>query len=200
MGRGYRFHETIYHEGLNLQKTIGANSRSELRYKIEIQKNQWNERWNRKLESDNKKRIDEQKRAEKAEIAKNNEKAVLYAEQLSKDAATLQDHLDSLIIDDLNFSMIDFESLKTHLDYSVPYPSQPIMIPDEREPQRSDEIFNPKPGLLVKISKNKMVQFNEQNDANFKIAHDAWVQKDQNNKANNSKMMMEYQQKIADLH
>ena len=172
MGRGYRFHETIYHEGLNLQKTIGANSRSELRYKIEMQKNQWNERWNRKLESDNKKRIDEQKRAEKAKIAKNNEKAVLYAEQLSKDAATLQDHLDSLIIDDLNFSMIDFESLKTHLDYSVPYPSQPIMIPDEREPQRSDEIFNPKPGLLVKISKNKMVQFNEQNDANFKIAHD----------------------------
>lgn len=198
MGRGYRFHETIYHEGLNLQKTIGANSRSELRYKIEIQQNQWNERWNRKLESDNKKRIAEQKRAEKAEIAKNNEKAVLYAEQLSKDAATLQDHLDSLIIDDLNFSMIDFESLKTHLDYSVPYPSQPIMIPDEREPQRSDEKFNPKPGLLVKISKNKMVQFNEQNDANFKIAHDAWVQKDQNIKANNSKMMMEYQQKIAD--
>ena len=198
MGRGYRYHQTIYHEGLNLQKTIGANSKNELRYKVEIQMNQWNERWNRKIEADNKKMLAEQKRAEKAEIARNNEKAIMYAEQMTNDAISVQNQLDSLLINDLNFDKIDFEMLKDHNEYPVPYPNKPSMIPDAREPQRSDEIFNPKPGLFVKLSKNKLAQFNSENDNNYKQAHDKWFQIDQNNKALNNKMEEDYQKKVVE--
>lgn len=198
MGRGYRYHETIYHKGLNLQKTIGANSRSELRYKIEIQRAQWDERLNKKLESENKKMIAEQKRAEKAEIARNNEKAILYAEELTRDASNIQDKLDSLLVNDLIFEKIDFEKLKTFDQYSVPSPSMPMMIPEQREPLRSDDEFNPKPGLLVRMSKSKLEQFNADNDARFNATHNAWYQNEMNNKAQNNLMLEEYNRKLAE--
>ncbi len=198
MGRGYRYHETIYHKGLNLQKTIGANSRSELRYKIEIQRAQWDERLNKKLESENKKMIAEQKRAEKAEIARNNEKAILYAEELTRDASNIQDKLDSLLVNDLTFEKIDFEKLKTFDQYSVPSPSMPMMIPEQREPLRSDDEFNPKPGLLVRMSKSKLEQFNADNDARFNATHNAWYQNEMNNKAQNNLMLEEYNRKLAE--
>lgn len=198
MGRGYRYHETIYHKGLNLQKTIGANSRSELRYKIEIQRAQWDERLNKKLESENKKMIAEQKRAEKAEIARNNEKAILYAEELTREASNIQDKLDSLLVNDLTFEKIDFEKLKTFDQYSVPSPSMPMMIPEQREPLRSDDVFNPKPGLLVRLSKSKLEQFNADNDARFNATHNAWYQNEMNNKAQNNLMLEEYNRKLAE--
>ena len=198
MARGYRYHQTIYHEGLNLQKTIGANSRSELKYKIEIQRTQWEERWKKKLESENKKMIAEQKRAEKAEIARNNEKAILYAEELTRDASNIQDKLDSLLVNDLTFEKIDFEKLKTFDQYSVPSPSMPMMIPEQREPLRSDEEFNPKPGLLVRMSKSKLEQFNADNDARFNVTHNAWYQNEMNNKAQNNLMLEEYNRKLAE--
>ena len=198
MGRGYKYHETIYHEGLNLQKTIGANSRSELRYKIEIQQTQWDERWRKKIESENKRMIAEKKRAEKAEIAKNNERAMMYAEQQTNEAIAIQNKLDSLLIDDLSFEKIDFEKLKDHNQFSVSAPINPVLIPETREPQRTDEVFNPKPGLLVRMSKSKMDQFNAENDKAFTEAHDRWYEVEQNNKLKNESLLEEYQKKVSD--
>lgn len=198
MGRAYRYHETIYHEGLNLQKTVGANSRSELKYKVELQRKQWNERWNRKLESEKKKRIAEQKRAEKAEIARNNEKAVSYAEQLTNDAVTLQNQLDNLLINDLDFEFINFDSLKEHDEYSVPYPSNPVLLPSQPEPLRTDEIFNPKPSFFTRLSKNKMDQFNLENDDKFKLAHDNWIKNENDLKIKNDKIIEDHKTSILD--
>lgn len=192
MGKSYRYHETIYHEGLNLQKTIGANSRSELKYKIDIQRNQWQERWKRKLESELKKKVAEQKRAEKAEIARNNEKAVQYAEQMTADANLVQERLDTLLLSDLNFNKIDFESLKEYDKYNEPYPQEPVLIQSQREPLRTDDIFNPKPGLLIKLSKSKMEQFNLENDNKFNTAHEYWIKNEQSLKLQNEKTIEDY--------
>lgn len=192
MGKSYRYHETIYHEGLNLQKTIGANSRSELKYKIDIQRNQWQERWKRKLESELKKKVAEQKRAEKAEIARNNEKAVQYAEQMTADANLVQERLDTLLLSDLNFNKIDFESLKEYDKYNEPYPQEPVLIQSQREPLRTDDIFNPKPGLLIKLSKSKMEQFNLENDNKFNAAHEYWIKNEQSLKLQNEKTIEDY--------
>ncbi|MCR5226539.1 MAG: restriction endonuclease [Eubacterium sp.] len=197
MGKAYRYRQVIVHQGLKKQKEIVARSKYELNYKIDLQMSQWNEQWARKLESEKKKLIAEQKRAEKAEIARNNEKAILYAEQLTNEANGLQNQLDSILVNDINFEKIDFDSLKSHDEFNVPYPAQPTYIMPQREPLRTDELFNPKPGLLVKLSKNKMDQFNTENDLKFKNAHDNWVQTEHNNKILNDQMNAEYNNKVA---
>lgn len=197
MGKAYRYRQVIVHQGLKKQKEIVAQSKYELNYKIDLQMSQWNEQWARKLESEKKKLIAEQKRAEKAEIARNNEKAILYAEQLTNEANGLQNQLDSILVNDINFEKIDFDSLKSHDEFNVPYPAQPTYIMPQREPLRTDELFNPKPGLLVKLSKNKMDQFNTENDLKFKNAHDNWVQTEHNNKILNDQMNAEYNNKVA---
>lgn len=192
MGSGYRFHETIYHQGLNKQKTIGANTRYELQYKIQIQMSQWNEQWNRKVEIENRKMIAERKRAEKAEIAKNNEKAIQYAEQLTQDATDIQNKLDTLLVNDIDFKLIDFEELKDYTEFSEPYPQKATLIQSSREPLRSDEEFNPKPGFMTKFSKNKMNQFNLENDKRFKEVHDKWASTEENNRLVNENINNQY--------
>lgn len=196
MGRSYWFHETIYHQGLNKQKTIGANTRFELQYKIQIQMSQWDEQWNRKLEIQNRKMLADIKRAEKAEIAKNNEKAIQYAEQLTKEATDIQNKLDTLLVNDINFKLIDFEELKDFTEFSNPYPQKATLIQSSREPQRSDEEFNPIPGFMIKISKNKMNQFNLENDKKFKEAHDKWASIEENNRLINDNINRQYQKDV----
>ena len=198
MSNSYRYHETIYHQGLNREKTIGADSRNELQYKIQIQYAQWEEQWRRKLEIQNNKMIAERKRAEKAEIAKNNEKAVQYAEHLTKEANDLQSYLDSMLINNLDVENIDFEQMKEHSDFNEPYPQSPVFIQPLREPMRSDEEFNPKPGLFIKLSKSKLDQFNSENDQKFQAAHDRWFSSEQNNKAVNDKMNNEFQERVRE--
>lgn len=196
MGSKYRYHRTISHEGLGKQKTIGADSKYELNYKVDLQMSQWNEQWKRKVEIQNRKELAEKKRAEKAEIAKNNEKAALYAEQLTKEANEQQDNLDHLLLNDINFEKIDFEKLKDQYNNENPYPVKPEVISSQREPLRTDECFNPKPSFFVKISKSKKEQFDTENENNFKSAHDKWVQSEQNIQEINKKNNDEYQNKV----
>lgn len=198
MGKSYRHHKTIYHQGLNRQKTIGANTLAELYYKIQIQNNQWDEQWKRKIEIQNNRMIAEQKRAEKAEIAKNNERAIQYAEQLTKEAEDIQNRLDAFLVNSINthIEKIDFEKLKDFSEYSEPYPQNPTFIQPLKEPMRIDDEFNPKPGLLIKLSKSKMAEFNAENDMKFQTAHDKWVVDENNNKALNDDMAKEFQKAV----
>ena len=198
MRKSYRHHKTIYHQGLNRQKTIGANTLAELYYKIQIQNNQWDEQWKRKIEIQNNRMIAEQKRAEKAEIAKNNERAIQYAEQLTKEAEDIQNRLDSFLVNSINthIEKIDFEKLKDFSEYSEPYPQNPTFIQPLKEPMRIDDEFNPKPGLLIKLSKSKMAEFNAENDMKFQTAHDKWVVDENNNKALNDDMAKEFQKAV----
>ena len=96
------------------------------------------------------------------------------------------------MLSDLNFNKIDFESLKEYDKYNEPYPQEPVLIQSQREPLRTDDIFNPKPGLLIKLSKSKMEQFNLENDNKFNAAHEYWIKNEQSLKLQNEKTIEDY--------
>ena len=82
----YNFSKTIVHSGLNKTKTIYGNSRYEIAYKEQIQIKQWEEQWQRKLQIERNRKIAEEKRLERENRAKDDQRAILNAQILTKQA------------------------------------------------------------------------------------------------------------------
>lgn len=193
----YKYHKTIVHEGLNKSKTIAANSLWELSSKCQMQYAQWDEQWEKKQLADEKRIEAERKRKEKEQIARNNEQAVSYALKQTKEAEQAYLKLDSMLEDSLEpMNKFDFQQLKDFSDFSIPYPEKPHFIEIQREPLRTDEEFNPKPGLLVKMSSKKMNSFAAENDSRFADAHEQWERKKQEDEIKNQQLEQLYNENV----
>lgn len=192
MARSYMWHQTIAHTGLNKSRTIKADSRGELNYKCELQYAQWNEQWQRKLEIENRRKIVEQKRQEKAKIARNNEIAIEYAKNQTIEAEENQRDIENILIDSIEVKIIDFEDLKDKSKFNVKAPQKPNYINSTREPERTDLKYNPKPGILLKLFKKKREQFNIDNNNRFVMDHDEWEKSEKQRIVNNSELDKKY--------
>lgn len=194
----YNLHRTISHEGLHKTKTIAANSRREMEYKCQLQYAQWNEQWEKRLISERNKKIAEEKRAEKARIAANNEKAIGYAQKQTVDAEEAQKQIENMLIEMKPIGVFDFETLKDTSDYLILFPNEPTYFEYIKEPQREDDVFNPKPGIFQKLSKKKMAEFQQQNDLSYKAAHNAWENREQENSEKNAELLKKYNDEVAE--
>lgn len=165
----YLYHKTIYHSGLQKQKTIAAHNFFELKHKEQAQLALWDEQWEKKKQDDLKKFNKEQARLD-------NEKAIKYAEKITNDANTIHEKLDKVLVDSLLIPDFSFNSLKNNSIFWVPRPDRASLGEPVNEPIRSDAMFNPKPSFLVKISKKKKMAFDLSNDNLFEEMHNRWVQ------------------------
>lgn len=163
----YLYHKTIYHEYLNKQKTIAANSIFELKQKEKIQLNLWEEQWTKKQQ-------EEINRINKEQAKRNNENGIRYAEKLTSRANEIHNKLEKVLADSILIPEFSFLSLKDHSEYFVPCPNRTSLGEPVKEPIRSDELFNPKPSFFIKISKKKKTAFNIKNDRLFQETHDRW--------------------------
>lgn len=157
----YNFSKTIVHNGLNKTKTIYGNSRYEIAYKEQIQIKQWEEQWQRKLQIERNRKIAEEKRLERENRAKDDQRAILNAQILTKQAEEQRADIGNILINSLECELYDFEKLKKkdYFSKNKPYMSKKYEIP--REPLPSDSKYNPKLNFWAVLSGKKQREFNE---------------------------------------
>jgi restriction system protein len=161
MASKYKYYQTITHNGLNKRKTIYANSKKELKREIMIQNCKWEEQYQKKKDAEVK-RLDAALRKKiRLQDAINAENCKKLAEQQTLEAQKVQESLEHILINSLHPSLYDFEEMKDYSKYAIPCPLVPNYPKEYPEPQLTDKEFNPKPGILEKLSKNRMEEFNK---------------------------------------
>lgn len=170
----YNFSKTIVHSGLNKTKTIYGNSRYEIAYKEQIQIKQWEEQWQRKLQIERNRKIAEEKRLERENRAKDDQRAILNAQILTKQAEEQRADIGNILINSLECELYDFEKLKKkdYFSKNKPYMSKKYEIP--REPLPSDSKYNPKLNFWAVLSGKKQREFNEKNRQVYNDDHKDW--------------------------
>lgn len=191
MASQYLYQRQIVHYGLNKERTIKANSLAELESKVQMQKAQWDEQYERKLET-------ERKKEERLQKVKDTEKAIALAKRQTEEAEQLQKDLDDLLINSIDTPIFDFRKMKDFSKYSVPCPKQPEYEQPLREPNENDLEFNPKPNLFVKLSKKKLESFNIENKRKFDEKHLQWAAAEKEREEHNQQLSHSYKKKIEE--
>lgn len=189
MASQYLYQRQIVHYGLNKERTIKANSLAELESKVQMQKAQWDEQYERKLEA-------ERKKEERLQKVRDIEKAIALAKRQTEEAEQLQRALDDLLINSIDIPIFDFREMKDFSKYSVPCPKQPEYAQPLREPNENDLEFNPKPSLFVKLSKKKLESFNIENKRKFDEKHLQWVAAEKEREEHNQQLSHKYKKKV----
>lgn len=187
----YWYNVEIFHEGLGKSKIIRANTRKELEYKEEIQIAQWEEQYQRKLTT-------LKLRGEREQKAKNTERALGFAKLQTEYAEKKQKDLDCILVHSLDLPVYDFEKLKDFSPYSEKCPAEPVYVSLLREPDVTDEEFNPKPGFLTKLSKNKLQQFKQDNINRFNEKHGEWVENENKIEEENRQIKLSYEKAVGE--
>ncbi|WP_312432809.1 restriction endonuclease [Lacrimispora sp.] len=186
----YYYEKEVRHSGLNKYRIVKAASSYELDQKVRAIKAQWDEQWERKCSTEN-------KRIERENRIKNNEESLDYANEMTEQAEELQEALDSILSNSLEPIPLDEKSMKDFSSYPIKAPSSPIK-PDFRiEPKRADEKYNPQAPLLTKLFKKKFEQFNAQNEDNFQKDLVDWNEEKKQFEENFAKSMIKYNEKHA---
>lgn len=180
----YMYQQEVRHNGLNKYKIVKANSRYELEQKVNALQSQWNEQWQKKVEREMK--------------IKDTENALKYANEQTEDAEKVQFEIDNLLVNSLNPIKLNFDIFKDKTKYSVKKPDLPILKKYPREPLITDEEFNPKPSLFIKISKKKMEEFKQNNEKQFEKAHKEWKWIVQNIEFENQENINFYNKQVAE--
>lgn len=189
MASQYLYQRQIVHYGLNKERTIKANSLAELESKVQMQKAQWDEQYERKLEA-------ERKKEERLQKVRDIEKAIALAKRQTEEAEQLQKDLDDLLTNSIDTPIFDFREMKDFSKYSVPCPKQPEYAQPLREPNENDLEFNPKPNLFVKLSKKKLESFNIENKRKFDEKHLQWVAAEKEREEHNQQLSHKYKKKV----
>lgn len=182
---------SVSHEGLHKYRVITARTRLELEEKVQAQKAQWDEQWQRKLQS-------EEKVAERERKARAAEASVQQAAERTSAAESMQDRLNTILVSSLESAELSFEDLKDSTPFSVPKPQRARVAAMPVEPQRSDQKYNPDPPLLTRFSKKRREEFEELHNSAFAADHGAWVLECQKIESHNATLEKQYQDALAE--
>lgn len=163
----YYYEREISHHGLNKYRVIKGESRYDVDQKANAVLAQWDEQWKRQQER-------EAKRKEREAKIRDAEESMEYASEMTNEADRIQQALDDILHDSIDIPPFDFETLKEFSKYPERKPSKPYPRPLPVEPQAEDEKYNPKPTLLIKLSKKKLEEFVEGNRSRFNEDHQKW--------------------------
>lgn len=187
----YAYRTEIAHEGLHKYRVVSAPSQYELDRKVAAQLAQWDEQWERKQLAD--------KRAnERLKAAKDAEKAQARAAEQTRAAESVQEALDTILIDSIDGGELTFSSLKSHKRYPVHIPLESDEIPVDPKPSRSDARYNPKPDFLTKLSKKRMKEFEEANERLYQQDMQLWTSNAENVKRKNQSNKKVFEAALAE--
>lgn len=195
MGK-YYYQQEVRHIGLNKYRVVKAETRYELNQKVSALKAQWDEQWERQLEREVKRMEREEKNREREAKIKNAEESTEYAAGLTEDADQVQESLDTILQTALEVDSFEFDSLKHYEKYSESKPKQPKLKDLPTEPQSDEEKYNPKPSLMIRLSKKKMEEFTAANQKLFSMDHEEWEKEAAAVKQNNDEKLDAYNQAV----
>ena len=180
-----RFEIEISHPGLNKFRIVKGSTRWEAQQKASAQMAQWDEQWR-------KKQAQLKKQKDRANKLKADESAIRYAASMTDEANEVQAQLDRILTDSVGNYGFNFKKMKDNSKFNNPKPVPPVhdQIPDE--PKREEAIYNEKPTLLMRLSKNKMAALEKANNDKFDEDHTNWEQQANKIKDNNEKKDSDY--------
>ncbi len=176
----YAFRTVIQDERLNKSKTIVAATYGEFQSKINIQRRAWDEQW--------------EKQYQKQLKIENDAQGVENAQNATEMAEHIQEKIENMLRNSLNEKPFDFEDLKDFSKFSEMYPKDPAYKAPLREPQRTDEMYNPKAGLLTKMF--GMAKYNAENQALFENNHEAWARENARIASENAAAKEKYDEEV----
>lgn len=180
-----KYRDVIFDTNSNKSKVITADSYKELQMKISRQKSTWQEQWQKRIEAEARRRERENK-IQEYELAK------MEADDRTSEAEKIQENLQNILCDTIDLGPFDAESLKDFSEFAEESPMDPQYIQFTREPQRSDVVFNPKPGIFTRIFKSKMEAFKNSNEVNFRLAYLQWEKESERIDLENKKIEEQY--------
>lgn len=186
----YYCEQEVRHNGLNKYRVVKAATNYELDQKVRALKAQWNEQWERKC-------LAESKRIERENKIKNNEESLEYANEMTEQAEELQKALDSILANSLKPTPLDVNSMKDNSPFPTNKPNEPVKTTLREEPKRTDPKYNPQAPFLTKLFKNKLEQFNAQNETNFQNDLNNWNEDKKQLEENFSRSMVKYYERFA---
>jgi len=174
----------MFHEGLNEKTWIRAPEFYLLQNKVELQKNKWNQKWER---------VSPQKQAENR----------------TQEAQSVLKAIDEILIHTLSVdNTVVWESLKKHEKFTISKPQKPpqekhIIIPDG--PNINSYLFVPEFTLFEKILKSKKQKKIAEYDSKFRSATEVWEKdklkiEDKNKKIDeeNEKALQNWEHKVKE--
>ena len=174
----YYYQAEVSHRGLNKYQIVKAASRHELNMKVAALQARWDEQWERKVER-------EQRLLTEAT-------SIEFAQEMTEDAVSVQEALDSIVLSNLAPEEITLETLINTSKYPEPPPAYPRFLTLPPEPNRSDSKYTCKPSLLTKLSKRKTEEFNAKNTAAFEEDYAAWMAEKDKIKLQNMEISSRY--------
>lgn len=179
----YYYRQTVTHEGLNKHRIIKAPNRRELKNRVALLENQWDEEWRRKQEVASRRLMNEQVREEHAD---NQEEAIA----LTYEAEEKQKMLESILENDFLFGGFDWDTLKNFENFDVQKPVKPQKPEPQPKPKRSDFKYNKKLGFIKLLSKDNRERNQNENLELFNADVEKWSQFVENEE-------QRYQSKVA---
>lgn len=155
------YRKEIWHNGLQQHKTVTGATFYEVERKASIQQEKWAEQWD----------VQQKK---KATIAAH-EYNLKLAESKTKEAEYFQELFSSILVNTyFSYDGFNLELLKDYSEYTVPAPQQRTLFSFPPAPKREDEVYNPKPSFLQRISQKKKEEFEAENEKVFHDAYKSW--------------------------
>ena len=167
-----------------------------MQFKADNQMAQWDEQWKKKQAQQKREAERQAKRAEREAQIKSDEDSLRYAQELTQQANELQLELDKLVVNRRIEQDLDIDTLKDHTQFSAKKPSPPELSKPEAEPSRDGEKYNPNPPFFTKISKKRMQEFIDSNDAVFERDHSLWLKEKERIDRANAKANAEFQEQL----
>lgn len=206
MARRYLSKEVV-HTGLNKRRIVKASNIFELHMKVNSLEAQWDEQWARTLKQQKikesarkekeairrqKEAIRQEKQIERETRIKNDEDSQRYALDLTQRAEETQQALDSIVINRTKEHVLNPEWLKDHSVFSEPCPVLPALEEVSNPPLLSDAKYNPTPSFFTKLSKRKMLEFNNQNASEYDKDYQIWKKEKDRIDEENEKIRAQY--------
>ena len=139
----------IWHHGLNKYRVIKGKDQYIVFQKAEAQKLRWQEMWEKKQEQ-------QAIYSEREKVAREKGELKLYADQLTKEAFGKLEIIENILKSALiNPIRIDWKSMKSTKDFTIPKPTIPETLRIPVKPNKHSEIYHSKQNVLNRWIKNE---------------------------------------------
>mgnify|MGYP000884861240 CR=1 FL=1 len=189
MAGKFYYEEEVRHKGLNKYRVVKAESRYELNQKVATLKAQWNEQWEKRC-------MAEERKAEREKILRDHEESLEFANERTLEAEKLQDELDSILMNSLNPKRLNINNLKDFSDYPIKQPKKPSNPVFDKEPYITDEKYNQKASIFVRLSKKKYEEFKKTMEDEFSKDWSEWNRSKKNKELQYDKDVNDYKKKL----
>ena len=182
MSTRYEYQAEVSHKGLNKYQIVKAATPYELQCKKEAIMARWNEQWSKIVEREQRK--------------KNDEDSENYAREATQKAQELQESLDRIVLSNLSPNELDLNGLKDHSTFQEQQPNPPRTKTIPQAPQRAEAKYNPRPTFMMKLSKKKRAEAEQENTTQFEKDFEKWNNEKHEIEENNRKLTEEYENEL----